>query len=192
MKNASDHEAGYTLVEMLAALLVLSLAFFGMTTAVRVFSQTARATAVRADQVALGRKLELSLSSLLGPGPYRGSTEFATPALRGDATALTFDCKGGKVCGARLITAPNRLVTTQSGRTRVITLPDGPAAFSYLTADGRTADHFPTASSDRLAGLAVFASGGLLGVVRLDKAQPDDCDFDTATGDCLTRSAATL
>jgi prepilin-type N-terminal cleavage/methylation domain-containing protein len=186
-----SRQAGYTLVEMLASLLVLSLAFFGLTTATRVFSLTARATAARTDQAALGRRLELYLGQAMGPGPYRGAADFGAPTLQGDQIQARFDCGDGQTCRLTLATGPSRLVIAQDGASRTLALPAGPAAFRYLTADGRSTDSFPTAGTDRLAALAVLSNGQPLGLVNLRKQQPDACDFDAAAGDCLTGRGGT-
>lgn len=184
--TASDSpEGGYTLVEMLVSLLVLSLAFFGLATATRVYSLTARATAVRTDRVSAERRLELALGQALGGGPYRGSAEYGASTLAGNEAGFHFDCATNLTCEARLDASTGQLMLTQSGRTRAVPLPGGPAVFAYLTADGRTEDHFPSAGSDRLTSLAVLSKGRPVAVVTLTKQQPDVCDFDTASGDCL-------
>ncbi len=185
-------DAGYTLAEMLAALMIVGLAIGGLSAGLgvlgRLQSMNARAVgALQATHIA-----QVGLRDLLSSaGPFRA---LDVNGLQGDAAGLQFPC-GAARCRARLLPPAGggaRLeLTAANGRVRTMDLRDpGPLAFSYVGGLGPSPT-WPPAGGERQALRAVSLlrrpNGSAAEPVleaRIWREQPAACDFDVVMQDC--------
>lgn len=189
-------DAGYTLAETLAALLIIGLAFAGLAEATRVIglfqSSTSRTIASGASQ----RAVQASLDRLLaGAGPFRSDDR---RAFSGDDHGFRFDCDRPSPCGASVIPHGddvNLSVVAADGHVATTIIHAGAdAAFSYEGERGRYGTWPPAAATtrERLRSiLLVRNTGGSetpLAIMRLWKEQETHCQFDPIAEDC--RAAA--
>jgi Tfp pilus assembly protein PilV len=184
-------EAGYTLAETLAALVMIGLAVGGLTEGVRALtrSQAATARVMSADRGLRGT--ETGLTRLLdGQGPF---TTTAPNGFSGSATRFTFACGAAATCGAALVQAAGGAqlsLTTADGSTRTALLPGVRGArFAYadaLGSEGGWPVSDPQPRTLRTIALMQATLGGETPVatVRLWVEQPTDCAFDPVSQDC--------
>lgn len=196
-------EAGYTLTEMLAALLMIGLAVGGLTEGAQV---VARIQASAGRGVAEGARLRAAdqgLRRLLaGRGPFT-SANAETGGLAGDARAFDFDCGGSGRCGARLAaTAPLGVARARGkpGDTVVFTGEHGatrafaPASARFLYIGERTrGEVWPPAdgASDTLREVVLRdpAGGAAPAQARLWTEQGLDCVYDAIAQACRAPEA---
>jgi prepilin-type N-terminal cleavage/methylation domain-containing protein len=185
---------GYTLVEMLVALVILSLAFGGLFQAVHVIGGI-QAAASRA--IALSRlegAPQSGLDRLLDDqGPFFSN---APDALTGTSSAFSFPCSGA-LCTARVDTLEglSRLEIGRHGLGRSVTaLPSiGRASFQYI-GEQTVSETWPPPKvrGERLVRIVLLdhRPNGVapLASVRLWRAQLRDCSYDPIALAC--RSAA--
>jgi hypothetical protein len=188
-------QAGYTLAETLAALLIIGLAFGGLTEGMRVIGMvqsgaartTSDATRRWAAQDALIRLLDQK-------GPFRSDD---AKRFVGDRSGFSFDCGQSQPCGARIATSggETRLtVADAGGETSVVSLaPVSSARFAYDDKKA-LAETWPPAPGERrllrsviLVGQSPFGEVPLV-TARLWREQEVGCQFDPIAQDC--RSAA--
>jgi len=180
-------EDGYTLAEMLAALLMIGLAMAGLTQAMRVLGLFQGSTTRLEGQQRAIRIAELDLANLMdGQGPFR-STE---PTFRGDPTAFQFDCGRPKPCGARLEveTSAVRIVTSNDrGDEQAALLPDGADGHFIYVGDKAALNRWPPAGERQtLKAINLVQGSGQapLLTARLWVEQGADCAFDAIAQDC--------
>lgn len=182
-------DAGYTLTEMLAALIMISLATGGLIEGVHVVgqiqAQAGRAVgegrAVRAAQSSLERLLE-------GQGPFDVG---GRPQFNGSRTGFTFDCASPRPCAAAVAPAPGgaRLTLTAAGGTvSQSRLPVSSAGVGFVYGGGQGASEtWPPPKSGRQNLRSVRlkdAAGATLADVRLWSEQPRRCEFDVIAQAC--------
>jgi hypothetical protein len=184
-------DAGYTLAETLAALVMIGLAVGGLTEGVRALtrSQAASARIMSADRGLRGT--ETGLTRLLeGQGPF---TTTAPKGFSGSATRFTFACGGAATCGAALVQAANGAelsLTTADGRTRITPLPGVRGArFAYIDALGVGSVWPAPGPQQRTLRTIALTQTTLNGeapvlTARLWVEQPADCAFDPVSQDC--------
>jgi type II secretory pathway pseudopilin PulG len=182
-------DAGYTLAEMLAALVMIGLATGGLIEGVHVISQiqaqagraAGEGRAVRAVQSALDRLLE-------GQGPFDVG---GRPQFNGSRTGFTFDCASSRPCAAAV--AP-----TQGGARLTLTAPGGAVSQSRLPASSVKAGFVyggprgasetwppPKSGHQTLRSVSLKdATGATLADVRLWAEQPRRCEFDVIAQAC--------
>lgn len=183
-------EAGYTLTETLAALVVLALAISGLAAAAATLGQgqsvvnvqVADVAAVRAGQVALDRLLE-------GHGPFRSHEP---EALSGDAAGFRLACGEPAPCSVQVDQAADglRLRIRRAAGERMLRLrAPGPGRFVY---EGREAGlgAWPPEPGARQALRSVSLVRGQAGaeetllISRVWREQPVACEFDVLLQDC--------
>lgn len=179
---------GYTVVEVLAALLILSLtmaALFQGGWAIR------RAQAQTAQRIDAGRAGDAARSALVRFLALPGAAGSPLPGrLSGNAAQLSLQCQAGP-CVLSLVSDARgaRLVAEQAaGRTeRALTGLRQPA-FRYLTTEGEFGLWPVSADSGgRLVAIALVddAAGAFpVATVRLWSQQPRDCMFDSISAQC--------
>jgi len=179
-------DAGYTLVETLAALAIVSLAIGGLTAAVQLVGRQQRvvadtllaAEAPAAAQAQLQRMLD-------GQGPFPAHV---AGRFTGEATRFRFDCGEAEPCAAVLedATSGQVLRLTTGGRTRDVALRRTGLRFRYRGA-AEVLDGWPPAAPGRqaLRSLALAAPGGMAVVeARVWTEQPMACAYDPILQDC--------
>lgn len=180
---------GYTLAEVLAALVILGLAFGGLAEGARVIGgmQTAAtrdahgAAAERSADEALGRLVEQH-----GPFISDGRGGFT-----GLPTNFSFDCDNGSRCGAEVTTNLDGawLTVLQDAARRRIRLPsDAAPRFSYIDANGASPQWPVTEGRPRTLKAIVLQSHSeptaSLAVARLWVDESANCVFDSIAQDC--------
>lgn len=180
-------DAGYTLVETLAALLVLTLAMSGLAGSMKVLSdQQARVTSVIAQNEARQRAQAALDALFAGQGPF-GSHQ--PQRFDGNASALTFDCQAAAPCGAQLDVRPQGLALILRAESGEVTypLPGAGGRFVYEGRRGVSAT-WPPQSSERQALRAVSLETTDAGRTLLRSPvwleQPVNCAFDPVLEDC--------
>ena len=186
---------GYTLVEMLAALLMIALAIGGLLQGTRVIGRiqdsATRALGAAREQ----RTAQEGLDRLLaGQGPFFSGD---VQGFTGSLTQFSFACGRAATCAARL--------TPQNGLTRLDVIRDGlaqfsaslpgggPAGFTYV-GERTIGETWPpiTTPSERLTRIALTLQriDGVtpLASVRLWLEQRRDCHFDVIAQACRSPS----
>jgi prepilin-type N-terminal cleavage/methylation domain-containing protein len=186
----NDH--GYTLAEMLAALVIIGLAITGLAEAFRALRLTqagaARAVAEERSLVRARRGLERVLQ---GEGPFKNDD----PAgLKGGASGFVFDCRGGGRCGARIVgsTAGVDLVFEGEHGWRDVARLDNvhELSFSYQSGRGPSGDWPPKGLARTLSAVSLdkgpSEGGGPLLAAPVWSEQAKACAFDPIIQDCRT------
>jgi prepilin-type N-terminal cleavage/methylation domain-containing protein len=182
---------GYTLVEMLAALIMISLAIGGLLQGMRVIGRIQDSAGRSVMATREQRTAQEGLDRLVASqGPFFSDD---LQGFTGSLTQFSFDCGRNVTCGARL-TPQNgltRLDIVRDGVTRFsATLPrGGPAGFTYV-GERTTGSAWPplTTRSERLnkVMLTLQRLDGLVPVasVRLWLEQKRTCQFDAIAQAC--------
>jgi prepilin-type N-terminal cleavage/methylation domain-containing protein len=186
------NEDGYTLLEVLVALAMLSLAVTGFSRALEVLAKWQRATEATTVATAQPRRAQVLMERAIDTlGPFRSDHP---EGFSGDARGFRFACGGASACSMHVSTDGSGAVavgvTGADGSSRLLPLGEaGPAHFVYRGSE-TVADTWPPASG----GLQVLRSISLVGqgseawrpilVARLWKEQPADCLFDAVMQDC--------
>jgi len=180
---------GYTLVEMLVALVMVGLATGGLSLAARHVAETERRVRGQHDiGLQLDRLRNTAGADLASGGPYAVGDGNPT-TLNGDRSTVRYDCK---VSGCALALAgPVRRqiasVTSSTGRRDYPLTGLGPLSWSYVSArDGRQTSAWPPQDrSDSLASIALLNASAPILVLRTPMQQPSICTFDAASHTCL-------
>jgi len=184
---------GYTLVEMLVALVMVGLAAGGLSLAARHVAETERRVRGQHDVgLQLDRLRNVVSPTLANSGPFSGDHAGATN-LEGDPSQLRFRCEGG-TCGLGLSGPVRRQsvsVTDANGRRDFPFTGLGPLSWRYLSArDGRQAPVWPPRDrDDRLAAIELVNGQWPILVLRTPVQQPGACVFDAASHDCIAVGA---
>jgi prepilin-type N-terminal cleavage/methylation domain-containing protein len=177
------NQDGYTLTEMLAALLMIGLAVGGLAQAMRLLGSAQGAASHRLHQTQSLRAAESGLAAMLSVGgPYRSSNQ----DFAGDSGSMSFACGGIKPCAASLVEAKGgvELYLKQEDTGRVFALPADHARFMY---EGETAaDHWPPEGPRQVLRAIHVVSAGNEPVFtsRIWAEQPVECAFDSISRDC--------
>jgi|GEM_PF-3266530 len=98
-------EQGYTLVETLAALLIIALAISGLTVALQVLARGQAGVVALTDHADALRRAEVTMDRLFdGRGPFRSSQ---SDAFIGADHLIQFDCAQAAPCTVELLQASN-------------------------------------------------------------------------------------
>lgn len=180
------NEDGYTLAEVLAAMLILGLAIGGLVEGSRIVGrmQTPIVSSRRNDQVL--RAAEASVAGLLRLRPGGDQT------LSGNDQGFQFTCRTAP-CGLALLSEGQRqsLVVKRGEVAQSFSLPQaGKFSLVYFARDGRF-DRWPQPDSKRvLEGVMIVetsAQGELpLVVARSWIEHPKTCEFDMIAKGCRT------
>jgi prepilin-type N-terminal cleavage/methylation domain-containing protein len=186
------NEDGYTLTEMLAALLMIGLAVGGLSQGLRVIGLLQGATGRALGEERGLRAAKTGLEHLLGQrGPFR-STE---PGFRGEASAFQVDCGAPEPCGAGLETKKKetRLLLRDGGEQErsVRLMGPGKVRFTYDGPTGSLPSWPPSGRGQTLKAVNLVresAEGEApLLTTRLWREQAGDCAFDAISKDCRER-----
>lgn len=180
------NEDGYTLAEVMAAMLILGLTIGGLVEGARVIGRMqAPVIASRQDDQAL-RRAEAGLAGLLK------RREGDDRTLAGDGLSFRFTC-GGQACTAALTPGERQstLIVRRGEVAQSFSLPQaGKLSLLYLARDGRF-DRWPQPGPARdLTGVMIIgtsAQGELpLVVARSWIEHPKTCEFDMIAKGCRT------
>lgn len=181
---------GYTLVEMLAAMLVLGLAMTALTQATRLFSRTSQHAAAASAEAAKAMAAERLMQRVLGSGPYGPTATAAEAILDGDEGHIHFDCGGPVNCELVLSAGGPATLFARGSSSSQAKLDVQGAQFRYVVG-GATSRTYPQADDDRgLEAIAIVsADGEVLARWRAQTTQSADCAFDQVTHRCFARRA---
>lgn len=179
-------EAGYTLAEMLVALVIVCGTAAAFTGGVGALGR------IQADAGAsLGREREQARTQQALGGFLEGRGPFGTGAneavLNGDATRLDFGC-GAARCRAAL-GADGDVWSLElddgSGReTRIPLPPGGESRFRYGDGQGWLAAWPPKQDGRKLRSVSIISDAGPVAVAELALQQRADCEFDPIVRAC--------
>jgi len=174
-----SREGGYTLVEMLAALAVIGLAFGGLTAGSHILLRQQRSTT---SDVATSDALattQASFEKALG-NVKSGDVLFA------DARRIEFACETDGHCGSGDLTGDDIVSSARVGADRVAVVAARGYRFLFWTATGQT-PLWSSESKDGLAGVTLTtdkARATPIAVVRLREAQAFRCEYDVVIASC--------
>lgn len=179
--------AGYTVVEVMAAVLILGIAF---TALVQGLGAIRRMQAKTVERMAQGRTAERAAAALNRFLAQPGLPSVALPdRLSGDAAALSAQCSAPP-CALSLEGRGPVMVSQVRGATARVALTGlRRPAFRYITTHG-TYDHWPLAGAyqTRLTAIGLVeqsdAGASPVATVRLWSEQPQDCLFDSISAKC--------
>jgi prepilin-type N-terminal cleavage/methylation domain-containing protein len=175
---------GYTLVEMLVALVIISLALGGLFQAVHVIGRIQTATSRSVALSRLEGSPQSRLDGLLNDqGPFFSD---APDAFTGSPSAFSFPCSGA-FCSARIsaLGGPGQLEVGRNGLARGgETLPSVDRASFQYVGEQTVSETWPPAKArrERLVRIVLLdhRSNGAapLASMRLWRAEPRDCSYD--------------
>lgn len=181
------NDEGYTLVEMLAALLIIGLAVGGLSQAMRVIgltqSATARAISEERERQTIDRRLEALLASR---GPFVSND---ASGVYGGQDTFTFDCGKTSPCGVRLSTGGKSERVAIGSATPTVLAKTDDLGLVY-GGDRGSSETWPPTNSQRQT-LQWFAIVGgsqeqpsPVAVARLWREEAPDCVFDLISQTC--------
>ncbi len=185
------NDAGYTLVEMLAALFIIGLAIAGLAEGMAAIGKSqSAATSLLVTQRA-GARADRDLVQLFqGQGPFRSDDP---ASVTGGRSRLAFAC-GARSCSAGVLPRGNDAVLAVSGldgwRDAVLLPGARDARFAYVDDAGQHSAWPPPGDGERRKVRAVMVVTGPSGApsavagARLWIDQAPDCAFDPILGDC--------
>ncbi|MDR3511016.1 MAG: prepilin-type N-terminal cleavage/methylation domain-containing protein [Caulobacteraceae bacterium] len=180
-------EAGYTLVEMLAALIIIGLAVGGLTEAAHVVGRAQAAAMRTAAQARALRAADQALARLvLRQGPFASD---APNAFEGGAQSLAFPCRDGSTCRADLqpnARAATRLAIATGTVEPPLSLGQGQAAFVY-GGDSDVNGNWPPSGPRQILhwiGVQDVSSGAPLALADVWREEPPGCVFDPIAQAC--------
>lgn len=172
---------GYTLIDMLAALMILGLAMVGLGQGMFALARLQGATTRSVESSTEVQNAHSALARLL-------NDPAATPErLSGDAGELNLGCAPA-TCRAALTHedgVPGLIVRHGSHDAAVRLSGPAPARFSYVLDEG-DADVWPIPNRRLVAVQILGADGRVLAYHRLWRQQPLDCAFDPVSRRCPT------
>ena len=188
MPPATLNEAGYTLVETMAAIALLALAMGSMAAGMQAFGQGQSRNGRLADEMADIRQAEAAFSGFItAHAPFRSRRP---DDLIGDAQTIQLNCGAAERCQAKL-------QTDEDGYRLAIQRKDGVEAafdlhsrgglrFAYLADSGALPNWPPgTPQPQSLRAIAIVGDDDAPRLsVRLWPQQPGTCQFDPILQDC--------
>lgn len=178
------NDGGFTLPEMLVALMLAGIAMGAVAAGAHITSVAGgRLQTLHATSLALTRFEGLAGAALRDAGPF--STEVAATRLSGDGRQAVFDC-GQRQCSLDFAVGSLGFTEGSEGRRAFATPVLSQLRLGYISAlDGREQDRWPPADrSDRLAALVVEDGGRPVTVLAVGREQPAECVFDVALSGC--------
>jgi prepilin-type N-terminal cleavage/methylation domain-containing protein len=184
------NDDGYTLIEVLVALVMVALAMSGLSQGIQVLMRWQTATNDMTSAVQASRRAQEGLERLIGDqGPFRSDKP---ERLRGDATGFVFDCGKPTLCAVHLGDDGRQLtlaLDNGSGAAQTLGLGrKGPAAFSYRGREGAAVTWPPATGGLQPLRSVALNGGGSNGapilVARLWREQPAACAYDVVMQDC--------
>ena len=174
-----SRDAGYTLVEMLAALAVISMAFGGLAAGSHILLRQQRGASsdvATSEGFALAqRDLEAALGKV-----KTSDVRFA------DARRIEIACWVGESCEARTL-ASGEVVSSERVSAGQVAITAAPGyRFAFWTATGRT-PIWSAESKDKLAGVTLTSErprATPIAVVRLREEQAFRCEYDVVIVSC--------
>lgn len=176
---------GYTLVEMLVALVLAGLAVSALATTARILSRSeGQQRSAHATSVSVGRFTNAAGAALRDAGPFASAN---AAAFVGSPEGAAFDC-GEKRCAIEA--APSLLRFTGDGEPRSYAVPrlKHPGLLYISATGGRASSSWPPADrDDRLAMVVVADSGKPILNLPIGREQSPSCVFDVAAKGCAVQ-----
>lgn len=182
------NDAGYTLVETLAALMIVAMVIGGLTAGMHALGQRQQRVGVAVVDTQALRRAQAALDRSFDAHGAYGAHQ--PERFTGDADSFAFDCGAAALCEAELSLggegARLRLTGADSGAKTYPLHAPGPARFVYegMRTSGPA---WPPGGAQREA-LRTITVVGVTGAVllktRLWLEQPAVCDFDAILQDC--------
>lgn len=183
-------DAGYTLAEMLAALMVIGLAFGGLAQGAAVVGRMQGGATRTVHQAAASADLARALDDVAGSsGPFVSD---GRGAFAGVPDAFGFDCADGARCGASLASASDGawLTLARGLQQKRLRLPAGGSAHFVYVDDVGSSSRWPVAGGTprMLRSISLEVGSGanevLLAQTRLWIEEPPQCVFDSVAQGC--------
>jgi prepilin-type N-terminal cleavage/methylation domain-containing protein len=182
------NDEGYTLVEMLVALAIISLAFGGLVESGRLVGRLQSNALHSAHELASDATASRALRDVLqDAGPFLSD---GVGGFVGDASRFSFDCGAAARCGARIELGRRgvRLVTFEDNRVLAQAAVPDAAAFRYIDDVGdATAWPLPDRKVSPLRDIALFGDRNgrdALASIKLPADEPLGCVFDVVSQIC--------
>jgi len=185
---------GYTLVDALTALAIISLAVGGVVGSVQMLNgaeASTRRVVAATDDLLAARRVVTALPADIGPFESPAGTQ----RFQGSSTQAVFDCEGSAPCALTALASPSgpTLSATVDARREVARLPTvRHLRLEYTSArDGTSWTSWPDGRpGDRLAAVSVIADEHLAAVLTFSREQSGACLFDASVGRCLPPAGA--
>lgn len=172
-------EAGYTLVEMLAALAVIGMAFGGLAAGSHILLRQQRNTTSDVATSEAFAATQASLEKVLS-NVKSGDVLFA------DARRIEFACEAGGHCAPGDLARDDIVSSARVGAGRVAVAPARGYRFLFWTAAGQT-PLWSSESKNALAGVALTEDtprATPIALVRLREEQAFRCEYDVVIASC--------
>ena len=186
---------GYTLAEMLTALVILGLAMAGLVEGMNVIQRTQASATSRLTQATGLTQADRRLDKLFqNKGPFRSDD---APGLVGDPAAFQFPCHGGERCGANLVTQgakPLLVISGETGRRDTVALTGvRRPRFAYIGETAQVGQWPPPGQRARQSLRAVVIVAGsdqapeTIAAARVWLEQSAGCANNSILDDCRAR-----
>lgn len=183
-------DAGYTVAEALAALVIVSLSVTGMVKGAQAIGTFQQRSSAEIHDATSAKAVDRQLGGLFqGQGPFLST---GTGGLRGTASQLEFPC-GPATCAASLLNRPHGSLLVIRGLAQMSTTSRSTGlSFQYRTASA-SFDHWPVARSingqpviEPLLAVSLVGPGSdaAVATARIWKEQSAGCAYDSITKAC--------
>jgi hypothetical protein len=172
---------GSTLAEMLAALVVISLAIGGLSEGVYVIARHQTAASSLLDHATRTLTVQSELDRLM--------QTVSASELEGDANGFALACAAARTCSAAVTPQGDGLKFKNAFDEVTLDTPArGKLRFGYLTDDGIQGSWPPAIPFAQLRGVAIFDGSQLDGLplayAPIREQEAVKCEFDAISGDC--------
>lgn len=188
-------DSGFTLVDALTALLVISMAMAGLTAATHALGKDIRSLNLSIGEASAFRGLRRAFNLIPGDvGPFDGYGTEADRGLVGTDRSAKFPCGLNERCSLALVQSggATRLEVRAGAERATVMLKDANVGFTYVSETGAVSNAWPApGSAGRLTTMAVVDDRRPLAILKFAKALRASCGFDFQTGSCnLERGSA--
>jgi prepilin-type N-terminal cleavage/methylation domain-containing protein len=182
------NDDGYTLAEMLVALVLAGLATSALATTARLAARSEeRIRVAHTTAVGLSRLSEAAGGALREAGPFETGAAVGAPRFEGDPRQALFDC-GDRRCELEIGEAGVAFARGGVRRTHRVPALKAPALRYVSGQDGRVTSQWPPPDrADRLAAVVLMDRAGPVSVLSTVREQPASCVFDLASRRCAAR-----
>jgi len=179
-------DAGYTLTEMLVAMMMASLALGGMATATQMVGKAEQRLAASRGLAADLRRLDNEVRAAFTDAEWFGAGERAPG---GTATRFSVGCGEAETCSLDLRPGAGsaEVVVRRGAASRVLRLRGvSRPRLAYLAAGG---EQSAATADGSLRGIVLADGARRLALYRVTAEQASNCNFDARTGDCTPAGA---
>ena len=187
------NDEGYTATEALCALLILGLAFSGLSAGLAVIGKAQLLAGRRLSETVFDRTAKEQLSRLVSDyGPFRSD---ASNGFVGGRDGFRFPCEA-RDCRVQAVSDGLEILDPQGFQKRLRLNSDARLSFQYIGWAGQV-DHWPPPSAPPpapewqvLKGIVVSRDGAAapIAIVPISVDQAADCEFDVVIQDCRRAS----